>query len=166
MWKPGVALTDKSLLIGGERMMTTQSALALEHRVIALAEAGRGAAAPWPMAPTCPPVCSNRRAIWASAASIPAKSGPGSTSSNPRIGYNWVQGGAGVGKPAALMPVAHILKSMGRDVHALAHAGRTARDFGAKLRVSASTVDSFLGRYRRVMEGTASPEQLAEARPP
>jgi len=39
-------LEDKGLLIGGERSMTTQSALQLERRVIALAEAGRDAVQP------------------------------------------------------------------------------------------------------------------------
>ncbi|MEL0210118.1 MAG: MobF family relaxase [Novosphingobium sp.] len=39
-------LEEKGLLIGGDRLMTTQSALQLEHRVIALAQAGRDAVQP------------------------------------------------------------------------------------------------------------------------
>jgi len=62
------------------------------------------------------------------------------------------------------MPAAALLKQDNRNVFALAHAGRTASDFGAKLDVPASTVDGFLGRFKRVLDGTASPEKMAEAR--
>lgn len=158
------ALADRSLLIGGERMMTTQSALALELRVIALAEAGRGAAAPLADGTDLSARLQQSARDLGLRRLNPGQERAGLDILRSQDRVQLVQGGAGVGKSAALMPVAHMLKDMGREVRALAHAGRTARDFGAKLGVPASTVDSFLGRYRRVMDGTASPEQLAEAR--
>lgn len=156
-------LTDKGLLIGGDRLMTTQSSVALEHRVIALAEAGRG------LAPSLAQGDGIAADLQQAARDLGLRRlNPGQERAGIEIlrspdRVQLVQGGAGVGKSAALMPVAHLLKQEGRGVFALAHAGRTARDFGAKLDAPASTVDSFLGRYKRVLEGTASPERVGEA---
>ena len=46
----------------------------------------------------------------------------------------------------------------------MSHVGRIAREFGEKTGSPASTVDGFLARYARVLEGTASPHKLAETR--
>jgi len=152
------------LLIGGERLMTTQSALALEYRVIALAQAGHDSVQPLGQG-------SDLAANLQQAArdlglrrlnAGQERAGLDVLQSRDRV--QLIQGGAGVGKSAALMPVAAMLKRDGHSLVGLAHAGRTARDFGAKLDVPASTVDSFLGRFKRVLDGTASPEKMAEAR--
>jgi conjugative relaxase-like TrwC/TraI family protein len=157
-------LEAKGLLIGGDRLMTTQSALQLEHRVIALASAGRDTVQPLAegkdlaanLQQAARDLGLRRLNLGQERAGIDV------LQSRDRV--QLIQGGAGVGKSAALMPVAALLKADGRNVFALAHAGRTARDFGVKLGVPASTVDSFLGRYGRVLDGTASPERVAEAR--
>lgn len=157
-------LEEKGLLIGGERLMTTQSALQLERRIIALADAGRDTVQPLAQGND---LAANLQQAARDLGLRRLNSGQeraGIDVLQSRDRVQLIQGGAGVGKSAALMPVAAMLKAGGRSVFALAHAGRTARDFGAKLDVPASTVDSFLGRFKRVLDGTASPEKVAEAK--
>lgn len=158
-------LREKGLLIGnGARMVTTEQALRLEERAIALARAGLGASAP---------LLADREAaprLQEAARELGLKRlNPGQEAAGVRIltssnRVELVQGGAGVGKSASLAPVARLVLDAGRPVHALAHAGRTARDFGAKLGAPAATIDSFLARYARVLDGNASPKQLDRAR--
>lgn len=157
-------LEEKGLLIGSERLMTTQSALQLEHRVIALAEAGRDSVQPLAKGSDLAANLQQAARDLGLRRLNPGQEGAGIDVLQSRDRVQLIQGGAGVGKSAALMPVAAMLKADGRNVFALAHAGRTARDFGAKLDVPASTVDSFLGRFKRVLDGTASPEKVAEAK--
>ncbi len=75
-----------------------------------------------------------------------------------------IQGGAGVGKSAALAPVAAIARSEGRNVIALSHVGRMAREFGDKVGENGMTVDRFLGSYNAMLSGKASTDRIAEAR--
>lgn len=157
-------LEGKGLLIGGERLMTTQSALALEHRVIALAEAGRDSVQPLGQGKDLAADLQQAARDLGLRRLNAGQERAGTDVLQSRDRVQLIQGGAGVGKSAALMPVAAMLKADGRSLFALAHAGRTARDFGAKLDVPASTVNSFLGRFKRVLDGTASPEKMAEAR--
>jgi ATP-dependent exoDNAse (exonuclease V) alpha subunit len=146
----GLLLSDAS-----GRMMVTEGALALEHRLIGLANAGRGAAAPL----IDEPDASAR--LQAAARDLglrrlnPGQEAAGVAILQSRNRTELVQGGAGVGKSASLAPVAHLVKAEGRQVFALAHAGRTARDFGQKIGAPASTVDSFLARHQRILDGTA-----------
>ncbi|HEX7852805.1 MAG TPA: MobF family relaxase [Sphingobium sp.] len=158
------SLVDRGLLIGGERLTTTEAALKLEHLVIDLANTGRDAVAPLAQGDTVAAELQQaaRDLGLRRLNSGQEKAGTDVLQSRNRV--HLVQGGAGVGKSAAMMPVAHILKQEGRAVFALAHAGRTARDFGAKLDAPASTVDGFLGKFRHVLDGSAAPAQLAEAR--
>ena len=157
-------LTDRGLLLADSsgRMMTTAGALALEQRLLALAAAGRGTAVP----------LTNRRdasALQAAARELglrrlnPGQEAAGLTILGSRNRVELVQGSAGVGKSAALVPVAQLAKAERRPVLALAHAGRTARDFGDKLGAPAATVDSFLARHQRVLDGTAGPQQMSRA---
>lgn len=157
-------LEDKGLLIGGERLMTTQSALQLEHRVIALAQDGRDAVQPLAEGNDLGANLQQAARDLGLRRLNPGQEQAGVDVLQSRDRVQLIQGGAGVGKSAALMPVAALLKRDGKAMFALAHAGRTARDFGAKLDVRASTVDSFLGRFKRVLDGTASPEKMAESR--
>ncbi len=157
-------LAGRGLLLGGERLMTTESALALEHRVVALAHDGRDAVSPLAMGVETAPRLQQAARDLALRRLNPGQEQAGVDILQSTDRVILVQGGAGVGKSAALMPVAHLLKAEGRSVFALAHAGRTARDFGARLDAPASTVDSFLGRFGRVLDGSASTEQMARAR--
>lgn len=157
-------LVEKGLLIGGERLTTTETALALEHRVIDLANAGRGTVSPLVEGNAVAADLQQAARELGLRRLNPGQEKAGVDALQSRDRVHLVQGGAGVGKSAAMMPVAHMMKQEGRAVIALAHAGRTARDFGAKLDAPASTVDSFLGRFRRVIDGSATPAQLAEAR--
>ncbi|MBS0482668.1 MAG: conjugative relaxase [Proteobacteria bacterium] len=157
-------LEDKGLLIGGERLMTTQSGLQLEHRAIALAQAGRDAVQPLAEGNDLGANLQQSARDLGLRRLNPGQVQAGIDVLQSRDRVQLIRGGAGVGKSAALMPVAALMKQDDRNVFALAHAGRTARDFGAKLDVPASTVDSFLGRFKRVLDGTASPDKVAEAR--
>lgn len=60
------------------------------------------------------------------------------------------------------MPVASLLRESGKPLHALAIATRTAREFGEKLGVEGKSVAAFLARHRPVLDGVATPEQVAE----
>lgn len=158
-------LQTKGLLVGdGPRMVTTELAVRLEERAIALARAGLGVSAPlFPDRDAAPRLQQAARDLGL------RRLNPGQEAAGVRIltsdnRVELVQGGAGVGKSASLAPVARLVLEAGRPVHALAHAGRTARDFGAKLGAPASTIDSFLARYGRVFDGTASPRDMERAR--
>jgi conjugative relaxase-like TrwC/TraI family protein len=152
------------LLSDGGRMVTTEQAVLLEEHAIALARAGLGASAP-----LVPDREAEPRLQEAARGLGLRRLNPGQEAAGVRIltssnRVELVQGGAGVGKSASLAPVARLALDLGVPVHALAHAGRTARDFGAKLGAPASTVDSFLARYAPVLDGTASQKQMDRAR--
>lgn len=157
-------LHDQGLLLGSDRLMTTTSALKLEQRVIAAAKEGSGKALPIADGPEL------AARVQAVARQIGLRRlNPGQEqaavnqlTSTDRV--ELVQGGAGVGKSASLIPIAEIVRQEGRHVIALAHAGRTARDFGHKVGERGQTVDSFLGRHRSALEGRAGPDRMARAR--
>lgn len=162
-------LQERGLLIGSgpvdrDRMLTTEQALAMETKVIALAQAGKNSVQP----------IADKDGIVArlqeQARTIGLRrlntgqeqAGVAILTSKDRV--HLVQGGAGVGKSAALAPVAAIAREEGRQVVALSHVGRIAREFGEKTGSPASTVDGFLARYARVIDGSASAEKIATAR--
>lgn len=162
-------LQERGLLIGsgpagGDRMLTTEQAVAMENKVIALARAGKDSVEP--IAERDGVVArlqENARAIGLRRLNQgQEKAGADILASKDRI--HLVQGGAGVGKSAALAPVAAIVREQGRRVLALSHVGRIAREFGEKTASPASTVDAFLGRYVRVLDGSANAEKIADAR--
>jgi ATP-dependent exoDNAse (exonuclease V) alpha subunit len=155
----GILLSDAS-----GRMMVTEGALALEQRLIALANLGRGSATPLIDRPDV------SASLQAAARDLglrrlnPGQEAAGIAIVQSRNRVELIQGGAGVGKSASLAPVARLVQAEGRQVFALGHAGRTARDFGQKIGAPASTVDSFLARHQRILDGTASPQQIDRAR--
>jgi len=159
-------LTDKGLLLSDAsgRMMVTEGALALEHRLIDLANAGRGAAAPLIDRPDVSARLQTAARELGLRRLNPGQEAAGVAILQSRNRVELVQGGAGVGKSASLAPVAMLAREEGRQVFAIAHAGRTARDFGAKIGAPATTVDSFLARHQRLLDGTASPQQMDLAR--
>lgn len=157
-------LVDKKLLIAGEQLMTKQSTIRLEQRILDSAKLGEYAVAPIAQG-------SDVAARLQDAARTiglrrlnegQVKAGVAILTSADRI--HLVQGAAGTGKSAALGPVAAIARAEGLNVIALAHASRTAKDFGQEVDAPAMTVDGFLGKYGRVIDGTARPEKMEEAR--
>ena len=154
-------LQDKGLLLGNERMVTPASMLALEQRAAHEIAAGHGAVGAFADRPTA------ALRVQQAAANLgmrPLNTGQlraavDVLATNDRV--HLVQGGAGTGKSAALVPVAALLRDQGKPVHALAIATRTAHDFGEKLGVEGKSVAAFLARHRPVLDGTASPEQAA-----
>ena len=157
-------LRDKGLLLGGERMMTSQSALALEQRVLSRAEEGRGRVQPVAVGAEL------AARVQATARDLGLRRlNPGQEqaavnllSSSNRV--ELVQGAAGVGKSASLAPVAAIAREEGRNIVALAHVGRIAREFGDKVGANGATVDSFLARHRPILEGRAGSDRMTHAR--
>ena len=158
------SLEAKGLLIGGERMVTTGGAVALEQRVIDLARGGEGKVQPISAGDDA----AIRLQAVARDLSLhrlnPGQEQAGVTALQSKNRVELIQGAAGTGKSAALIPVAQIARERGHDVFALAHAGRTARDFGAKIGAPARTIDSFLGRYARILDGNASDREIARAK--
>jgi conjugative relaxase-like TrwC/TraI family protein len=162
-------LQDRGLLVGSgpadrDQMLTTEQALAMENKVIGLAQAGKDSVQP----------IADKDGIvarWQEQARTiglrrlnagQEQAGVAILTSKDRV--HLVQGGAGVGKSAALAPVAAIVREEGWQVVALSHVGRIAREFGEKTASPASTVDAFLARYARVIEGSASADKVAAAR--
>ena len=155
-------LQDKGLLLGSERMVTPASMLALEQRAAREVEAGRGAVPAYADRPTA---ALRTQQAAAELGMRPLNSGQlraavDILSTSDRV--HLVQGGAGTGKSASLMPVAALLRNEGKQVHALAIATRTAREFGEKLGVEGKSVAAFLARHRPVLDGIANPEQAAD----
>jgi conjugative relaxase-like TrwC/TraI family protein len=157
-------LVAKGLLVAGEQLMTKQSTIQLEQRIIATAKLGEGAAQPIVQG-------NDVSAKLQDAARTMGlhrlnqgqeKTGVDLLTSADRI--HLVQGSAGTGKSASLGPVAAIAQTQGLNVIALAHANRTAKDFGQKVDAPAMTVDGFLGKYGRALDGTATPEKMDQAK--
>jgi len=157
-------LVDKKLLVSGEQMMTTPAAIAQEQRVIDAARQGNSAASPIATGTDL----ASRLQVAAKECGLrrlnegQVKAGIDVLTSTNRV--HLIQGGAGVGKSAALAPVAAIARSEGHQVIALSHVGRMAREIGEKVGEDGRTVDSFLGKYGSVLAGKASTERVAEAR--
>ncbi|KPF88565.1 TrwC protein, partial [Novosphingobium sp. AAP83] len=162
-------LQERGLLVGSgpadrDRMLTTEQALTLETKVITLAQVGKDSVQP--IADKDGIVArlqEQARAIGLRRLNAgQEQAGVAILTSKDRV--HLVQGGAGVGKSAALAPVAAIAREEGRQVVALSHVGRIAREFGEKTASPASTVDAFLARYARVLDGSASADKVAAAR--
>jgi conjugative relaxase-like TrwC/TraI family protein len=162
-------LQERGLLVGSgpanrDRMLTTEQALAMETKVIALAQAGKDSVQP--IADKDGLVArlqDQARTIGLRRLNAgQEQAGVAILTSKDRV--HLIQGGAGVGKSAALAPVAAVAREEGRQVVALSHVGRIAREFGEKTSSPASTVDAFLARYARVIDGSASADKVAAAR--
>jgi conjugative relaxase-like TrwC/TraI family protein len=157
-------LVEKKLLVAGEQLMTRQSTIQLEKRIIDSAKLGEAHVAPivkgTDVAARLQDVARDTGLRRLNEGQ--ERAGVAVLTSTDRI--HLVQGSAGTGKSASLGPVAAIARAEGLNVIALAHASRTAKDFGQKVDAPAMTVDGFLGKYSRVLDGTAKPERMAEAR--
>lgn len=154
-------LQDRGLLLGNERMVTPASMLALEQRAAREIEAGRGAVAAFADRPTAALQVQQAATGLGMRPLNSGQLGAAVDTLSRQDRTHLVQGGAGTGKSAALVPVASLLRQQGKQVHALSIATRTAREFGEKLGVEGKSVAAFLARYRPVLDGTATPEQAA-----
>lgn len=146
------------------RMVTSQQAVQLENRVVALALTGKGNSQPIAEKDgVIARLQEEARAIGLRRLNQgQEKAGADILTNSDRV--HLVQGGAGVGKSAALAPVSRIAQAEGRKVFALAHVGKIAREFGEKTAAPASTVDGFLAKYRAVIAGSASAERVETAK--
>ena len=157
-------LRERELLVGGEQLMTREVDLQLERQMIDTAAEGKGAA----NAIAAEDGLVAR--IQASARDLGLRRlNDGQLGAALKVLVSEdrvvaVQGGAGVGKSAALVPVAQIAKEEGRAVYALSMVGRTAAEFGGKLGLKGMTVDGFLAKYAQALDGAASPERMTTAR--
>ncbi len=110
-------LQERGLLVSSgpadrDRMLTTEQALAMETRVIALAQAGKDSFLP----------IADKDGV---VARLKEQAGVAILTSRDRV--HLVQGDAGVRKSAALSPVAAITREEGRQGVALVHVGRAHR---------------------------------------
>ncbi|WP_298303272.1 MobF family relaxase [uncultured Erythrobacter sp.] len=156
-------LQDKGRLLGNERMVTSASMLALEQRAGNEIETGRGAVAAFADRPSAA-LQVQQKAV--DLGMRPLNSGQLRAAVDVLSGQDrvhLVQGGAGTGKSASLIPVASLLREQGKQVHALAIATRTAREFGEKLGVGGKSVAAFLARHRGVLDGPTTSEQAANS---
>jgi conjugative relaxase-like TrwC/TraI family protein len=148
------------LLGNGDRMVTTQGAVALERSYLAALEAGRGQSTPIVTVvdaairaqEAAQELGLRRLNLGQEAAAVLM------LSSSDRV-VN-VQGGPGRGKSAALAPLVMIAKAEGRHVIGLAIASKKANEFGRDTGAEPGTIAGFLARHARVIDGTARPEQI------
>lgn len=158
------SLEERGLLQGDGHLVTPQGAVQLEQAILSHISAGRDAVTPLLSKPEA------AGEVQAAAHSLGLRrlnAGQKAAAIAILAGTNRshiVQGGAGVGKSAALAPVSAVAQERGHAVIALAIANRTALDLGEKLGVKGMTVAAFLHRYDNVLDGTALPDQMRKAR--
>lgn len=156
-------LQARGLLIGETRMMTTPSMLTMERQAAREVAKGNDCVAPvLQKMKAAVRLQQEARTLGLRRLNV-GQHGAGIDMLSSRSRVHFVQGGAGVGKSAALMPVATIAKTEGHTVHAYAIAARTAREFGGKVGAEGKTIASLLARHRHVLGGSATPEQLETA---
>lgn len=158
-------LEDKRLLRGdGDRLVTTQSAITLEQRMLDVARTGveRSASIVDPLE-AGPRAQAAARALGLRRLN-PEQEAAAALVLGAKDRTIVVQGVAGAGKSKVLAPVAAIAKENGHAVLGLALANKVVKALQADTRVPATTIASFLLRHDRLLDGTASREQLAMAR--
>ena len=154
----------RGLLIGATRMMTTPAMLAMERQTAREVAKGNDRVEPvMEKMEAAVRLQQEARALGLRRLNA-GQHGAGIDILSSHSRVHFVQGGAGVGKSAALMPLAAIAKCEGHTVHAYAIAARTAREFGGKVGAEGKTIASLLARHRHVLGGSATPEQLATTR--
>ncbi|HEX8556402.1 MAG TPA: MobF family relaxase [Sphingomonas sp.] len=157
-------LTAKGRLIASSGLMvTTEGARALEQAHLDAVRAGQGQSAAM-----VPVLEAPARAQEAARELGLRRLNPGQAaaaslilSSSDRV-VN-VQGAAGRGKSAALAPVVAIARAEGRTTLAVSSYNTTARELGQKTDAPWSTLAKLLGQHRRVIDGKASPADLAKS---
>ncbi|MCJ2188597.1 MobF family relaxase [Novosphingobium beihaiensis] len=157
-------LQQKGLLLGTARMVTPEMMVRLEQAILAHLRDARGVATPLLDRPDAAVRVQEAARELGLRRLNPGQQGAAVDILSTSNRVHYVQGGAGVGKSAALGPVAAVAHSTGHRVHALAIATRTAREFGEKIGAPGQSIASFLARHARVLDGTASPDRLAAAR--
>ena len=151
------SLTSRGLLIADAdgRMVTTEAAVTLERQVLAHHDAGVGQVRPIIAKGAGPEVQKVARDLGLRRLS-PKQEAAASlilSSANRTIG---VQGVAGAGKSTMLLPVARIAEAKGHSVIALAVGTEIARKLGDDLKVPSTSVASFIGRHRALLDPSAS----------
>ncbi|MFC6623850.1 MobF family relaxase [Novosphingobium panipatense] len=157
-------LISKGLLVGGERMLTPTATLRLEERILDHLNSARGVVTPMMDRPEAAVRVQEAARDLGLRRLNPGQQAAAVAILSTADRVHYVQGGAGVGKSAALGPVAAIAQAEGRTVHALAVATRTAREFGEKVGAPGKSVSSFIARHRGVLDGSAGTEKLAAAK--
>lgn len=158
-------LQEKRLLIAGDaRLLTTEMVRQAETRVLAMMQGGRGQ--------TMPVVEQARAGTQVQQAARELGLRPLNVAQQRAASLILassdrtvlVQGVSGAGKSAVLMPVAQIAKHEGRPVLGLAIAGTIAAKLAKDLDAPAKTIAGFIAQHRGILDGSASPDQLARAR--
>lgn len=158
-------LEQKGLLIGdGGRLVTTETTVRAEQAMLNMAAQGRGQ-----VAPVLDAVSAAVRVQQAASElglrrlnPAQAKAATLILSSADRVVV--VQGVPGAGKSAALAPAAHVVKAEGRAVLGLAIASTIAAQLKRDISTDSMTIAGFIGRYKQILDGTASPAHFARAR--
>jgi conjugative relaxase-like TrwC/TraI family protein len=161
-------LTDQGALSKGRGAMqgwlTTTEAAALEARMLAEIDRGKGAATP---------ILSSEVAGAQLQASANLNFGmtlnPGQEAAGRMILSSAnrivaVQGVAGAGKSSLLRPVAQILGEHGKRVVGLGVQNTLVRMLERETGIASMTLHRFLGQHRGLLDGAASKGELAEAR--
>lgn len=158
-------LERKGLLIGdGGRLLTPESTVRAEKAMLDMAAQGRGQVTPVLDAVTAAVRVQQAASELGLRRLNSAQANAATTilSSSDRIVV--VQGVAGAGKSAALAPAAHVVKAEGRAVLGLAIASTIVAQLKRDVGIDTMTVAKFIGRYQKILDGTASPAHLAEAK--
>lgn len=158
-------LEAKRLLVAGDtRLLTTAMARQAETRVLVMMQDGKGVVAPV-VASELAGARAQRVAQELGLRPLNAAQERAATlilSSSDRIVL--VQGVSGAGKSAVLRPVVRIAQAEGRPILGLAIAGTIVGKLEQDTNAPSSTIAGFITRHRGVIDGSASPGKLADAR--
>lgn len=158
-------LESRRLLIPGDtRLLTTEMAQRAEAQVLGLMTTGKGQVAPVLSRESAPPQVQQAAGELGLRRLTPAQESAATLilASSDRIVL--IQGVSGAGKSAVLAPVTKIAEREGRGVLGLAVAGTIAAQLRRDLQAPARTIASFLEQHRTILDGSASPERMIEAR--
>ena len=158
-------LEDKGLLISGDtRLLTTTMAQEAERRVMTMMTAGKGQTRPVLTSERAPAQVQETARELGLRRLTPAQERAATLILSSSDRTVLVQGVSGAGKSAVLAPVTRIAQGEGRAVLGLAVAGTIAAQLKRDLSAPARTIASFIGQHQKILDGSASPKQWAEAR--
>jgi len=144
--------------------LTTADAVALEARMLVGIGQGKGTVEPVLPAHEAGKLLQASAAINYGLSLNPGQEAAGRMilSSSDRIVA--VEGVAGAGKSTLLRPLAQLLGDHGKQVIGLGVQNTLVRMLETETGISSMTLHRFLGQHRRLLDGTASKQELASAR--
>ncbi|WP_420607440.1 MobF family relaxase [Novosphingopyxis sp.] len=148
----------------GKGWLASREAIAIEQRILAHVEAGRGAAPPILTSETAG---ARVQAVAALGHGLTLNDGQEAAARLILSSHNRtvaVQGVAGAGKSSLLKPTAEVLREEGKSVHGLAVQNTLVQMLERDTGIASTTLARFLGKYRKLLDDPGNASLLREAR--